>query len=102
LVGIGLAISALCQTQQQAILGAFATAVPIILISGFATPVENMPGWLQIVAMASPLKYFLIIVQGSFVKGMPATDVLANAWPMAVIAVVTLVMAVLIVRWKVR
>src|SRR3546814_10073789 len=42
-VGIGLMISAISATQQQAILGAFAIGVPSVLMSGFATPVENMP-----------------------------------------------------------
>lgn len=89
IVGIGLMLSAICQTQQQAILGTFALGIPTVLISGFATPVENMPGWLQVAAQASPLKHFLVIVQGSFVKALPPSDVFANAWPMALIACVT-------------
>jgi ABC-2 type transport system permease protein len=97
-VGIGLMVSSVCRTQQQAILGTFTVAVPLVLISGFATPVENMPGWLQIVAEASPLKYYLIIAQGSFLKSLPATDVLANAWPMTVIAFVTLSCSIFIVK----
>ncbi|MFB3077342.1 MAG: ABC transporter permease, partial [Lysobacterales bacterium] len=64
--GIGLTISSFCYTQQQAILGTFFCIVPILLISGFVTPVDNMPDWLQVVAEGSPLKQFLIIVQGSF------------------------------------
>ena len=86
MVGIGMMLSSICETQQQAILGVFAIGYPLIMISGFATPVENMPHWLQIVAQASPLKHFLVIMQGSFVKAMPPLEVLANAWPMAVIA----------------
>jgi ABC-2 type transport system permease protein len=96
-VGIGLAVSSLCQTQQQAILGTFTVVVPVILISGFATPVENMPQVLQWLAEASPLKHFLVIVQGTFLKAMPPADVFANAWPLAVIALVTLSVALLFV-----
>ena len=98
MVGIGLMVSSVCQTQQQAILGVFSVAVPIVLISGFTTPIENMPDWLQFIAQASPLKYYLIIVRGSFLKAMPPSDIFANAWPMAVIALVTLSLAITIVR----
>lgn len=98
IIGIGLTISSICKTQQQAILGAFATGVPLVLISGFATPVENMPRWLQLVAQASPLKHFLIVIQGSFMKGFTAQEVFANTWPMLIIAAFTLTVAVIFVR----
>jgi ABC-2 type transport system permease protein len=97
-VGVGLTISSISQTQQQAILGAFAIGVPLILTSGFATPVENMPAWLQVVAQGNPLKHFLLIVQGSFVKALPPADVFANAWPMAAIALATLSLALFFVQ----
>jgi ABC-2 type transport system permease protein len=101
-VGVGLMVSSICQTQQQAILGVFAVAVPVVLISGFATPVENMPYVLQLLAEASPLKHFLIIAQGSFLKALPPGVVFANLWPMAVIAAVTLTTAVLIVQRRLQ
>jgi ABC-2 type transport system permease protein len=99
-VGIGLMLSSICETQQQAILGVFAVMYPMILTSGFATPFENMPHWLQDIAQISPLKHFLVIIQGSFAKAMPAADVLANAWPMVIIAFVTMSAAMIIVRRK--
>lgn len=102
LVGIGLMVSSICSTQQQAILGTFAIVVPAILISGFATPVENMPRFLQWLAECIPLKHYLIILQGSFIKALPPADVFANAWPMAVIAAVTLTLATLFVRSKLQ
>jgi ABC-2 type transport system permease protein len=101
-VGIGLMISSVCQTQQQAILGTFAVAVPIVLISGFTTPIENMPDWLQWIACASPLKYYLIIVRGTFLKALPPPDIFANAWPMALIALVTLSAAIAIVKRRLQ
>jgi ABC-2 type transport system permease protein len=101
-VGIGLMISSVCQTQQQAVLGTFAFAIPTILMSGFATPVENMPYALQIVAEADPLKHFLIIIQGSFLKALPMSVLWANAWPLAVIALVTLSTAALFVRGRLQ
>ena len=61
--GVGLFISSLSMTQQQAILGSFVFMVPANLLSGFATPLENIPDWLQPVSMAIPLRYFLIVSQ---------------------------------------
>ena len=93
IVGIGLFISSLCMTQQQAILGAFVFMPPAVILSGFATPIENMPAWLQNVTLANPLRWFMIIVRGIFLKDMPPADVLANALPMMAIALVTLAAA---------
>lgn len=90
IVGIGLFISSLCTTQQQAILGSFVFISPAILLSGFATPIENMPEWLQIVTYANPLKYFIIISKGSFLKAMPFHIILENLWPMVVLAFINL------------
>ncbi len=101
-VGIGLMISAVSATQQQAILGAFAIGVPAVLMSGFATPVENMPTLLQWLAQAIPLTHFLIIVQGSFLKALPLGDILASLWPLAIIALVSLTMATIFVRGRLQ
>jgi ABC-2 type transport system permease protein len=92
-IGVGLFISSLSQTQQQAFLGAFLFTAPAILLSGFATPVENMPGWLQVITMVDPLRHFLVIVRGVFLKGMPALDVAANILPLCLIAIFTLTTA---------
>lgn len=97
-IGIGLFISSLAHTQQQAILYAFVFVSPAVLISGFMTPVENMPAWLQALAQLVPLTHFLRIAQGIFVAGMPADMVAASAWPMALIAFVTLTGAALLFR----
>jgi ABC-2 type transport system permease protein len=89
-VGLGLFISSLSTTQQQAILGAFLIMVPAMLLSGFATPIDNMPPWLQSVTVVNPLRYFLVVVKGVFLKDLPLEEVLRNTIPLAVIAVVTL------------
>ena len=101
-VGIGLMISSVCATQQQAILGTFAIGVPAVLMSGFATPVENMPTVLQWIAQGIPLTHFLILVEGTFLKAMPLSDIIANTWPLAVIALITLSMAVIFVRSRLQ
>jgi len=89
-IGVGLFISALAMTQQQAILGAFLFMAPATLLSGFATPIENMPSWLKPITIANPLRHFLVVVRGVFLKGMSARDVFANTLPLVIIAAVTL------------
>jgi ABC-2 type transport system permease protein len=61
----------------------------MILLSGFASPVDNMPGWLQVIAEADPLKHFMVVSEGIFLKGLPASGVWANTWPLLVIAALT-------------
>jgi ABC-2 type transport system permease protein len=89
-VGVGLFISSLCATQQQAILGAFLFITPAVLLSGFATPIENMPQWLQPLTLINPLRYFLVVVRGVFLKALPASEIARNALPLCAIAAVTL------------
>lgn len=93
LVGFGLFISALAATQQQAILGAFLFLVPAMLLSGFATPIANMPEWLQVLTYVNPLRYFLVIVRGVFLKDIPLAEIVVETVPMALIACVTLPIA---------
>ncbi|MFN3745001.1 MAG: ABC transporter permease [Hyphomicrobiaceae bacterium] len=99
-VGLGLFISALSKTQQQAILGAFLFLVPAMLLSGFATPIENMPDWLQPLTLINPLRYFLVIVRGVFLKDLPLSEVVLNTLPLAIIAVFTLSAAAWLFRHR--
>lgn len=92
-VGVGLFISSLAKTQQQAILGAFIFLVPAVTLSGYASPVENMPGWLQTATWFNPLKHALITLKGLFLKDMPFAEVWANTWPMLIIGFCTLVLS---------
>ncbi|MFC0322834.1 ABC transporter permease [Gallibacterium melopsittaci] len=93
MVGVGLFISSIAKTQQQAILGTFLFLVPAISLSGYAAPVENMPTWLQWLVEVNPFKHFLIIVNGLFLKDMSITQVWLNLFPMLIIAVVALSIA---------
>lgn len=97
-VGFGLFISSLSKTQQQAILGTFVFLSPAVTLSGFATPIENMPGWLQYITYVNPLRYFLVISRGEFLKALPADVIWNNIWPMMLIAVVTLTGATVFFR----
>jgi len=76
-LGIGLYISTISQTQQQAMMSTFFFFFPAMLLSGFAFPIENMPQVIQWLTYANPLAYFLVIIRGIFLKGVGA-DVL---WP---------------------
>lgn len=96
--GVGLFISSLCYTQQQAMLGIFIFMVPSVLLSGFATPIENMPTWLQPVSYVIPLRYMLVNTKGIFLKAMSTELVLANIWPMAIISIFTLSVAAFFFR----
>ncbi|HEY5235069.1 MAG TPA: ABC transporter permease, partial [Rhabdochlamydiaceae bacterium] len=72
------------------------------LLSGFATPIENMPSWLQPFTAVIPLKYFLIISKGLFLKAMPGRIVFANIWPLLIIGFINTVGAGLFFRRRLQ
>jgi len=92
-VGIGLMISSLAVTQQQGILGAFLFLVPAVILSGFATPIANMPELVQQLTLINPLRYFMVILRGVFLEGDSFGLLLNQYWPMMIIAIVTLSLA---------
>ena len=100
IIGIGLFVSALADTQQQAIIGAFMFLSPAILLSGYATPIASMPDWLQTVTLANPIRHFVVISKGVFLKDLPADVIMAHLWPLALIAGVTLSAAAWLFRHK--
>jgi ABC-2 type transport system permease protein len=70
-LGLGLFISTISKTQQQAMMATnFMFMMPFLYLSGFIFPIENMPKILQYVSYVIPLKYYLIIVRGIFLKGV--------------------------------
>ncbi|MCB2226080.1 MAG: ABC transporter permease [Desulfarculaceae bacterium] len=89
-VGLGLMISSISVTQQQALLGTFLFMVPAVILSGFATPIANMPEIVQQFTLLNPLRYFLVIIRSVFLEGADVELLLPLYWPMAVIGVVTL------------
>ena len=98
--GVGLFISSLVHTQQQAFLGAFAVLLPFALLSGFATPVENMPWWLQFVTTINPLAHMLRLMQGLFLKGASVASLAQDLVKLLEIALCTTAAAVLLFRRK--
>lgn len=93
LVGVGLFISSLCKTQQQAILGVFTFQMPAVLLSGFISPIDNMPVALQYLTYLNPLRFFLVIAKGVLLKDMPLNVVFINLVPLILIAGLTLSIA---------
>jgi ABC-2 type transport system permease protein len=77
MLGVGLLISTVSATQQQAMVTAFFFLMPAVTFSGFAFPISTMPQWLQDFTYANPLRYFLIVLRGSYLKGV-GMDIL---WP---------------------
>lgn len=69
-LGIGLLISTMSSTQQQAMMGTFFFYLPAVLLSGFMFPIANMPKSIQWLTYANPLRYFLVIIRGIFLKGV--------------------------------
>ena len=92
-VAVGLMISAISITQQQAVLGAFLFLVPAVILSGFATPIANMPEVVQWLTYIDPLRYFLVIVRSVFMEGAGVELLWQQYWPMALISLFSLVLA---------
>ena len=90
IVGVGLFISSICNTQQQAVLGVITFMMPSVLLSGFVSPVEDMPIFLQYFTYLNPMRFFMVLTRGIFLKGMNIADVSMNLIPLFFIAVITL------------
>jgi len=77
MLGVGLLISTVSATQQQAMVTAFFFIMPTITFSGFGFPISTMPHWMQMISYAIPLRYFLVVIRGTYLKGA-GMDIL---WP---------------------
>lgn len=93
LLGVGLFVSSLASTMQQGLLGAFLVMMPSVLLSGFTTPIENMPVWLQHATMANPARYAVAGCRAVFLEGAGMAAVTPYLLPMAMMAAVTLAAA---------
>ena len=89
-VGIGLVVSALSYTMQQAMLYSFVLLMPFTLLSGLTTPIANMPRVLQYFTRVNPLRYAIDIAQRVYLEGAGPRLLLPDLWPLALMAVVTL------------
>ena len=99
--GVGLMVSSLSATQQQAFLGAFSVGVPCILLSGAVTPVINMPPFLQHASQFNPVAHFTVLVQGVFLKDISLAAAAVSLGKIACIALVCVSVAVWMFRRRV-
>ncbi|MEZ5818695.1 MAG: ABC transporter permease [Hyphomicrobiaceae bacterium] len=102
IIGVALFVSSLVSNQQQAMMGIMVCMMPAMLLSGFSSPVQNMPAWLQPLAEINPLTHMLVIVRGVFLRDMPLGLAVSQIWPMAGVAVVTIVAAAWMFRRKIE
>jgi ABC-2 type transport system permease protein len=89
-VGIGLLLSAVAATMQQAMLYSFVLMMPFILLSGLVTPISSMPVVLQYVTLVNPLRYAIDIVHRVYLEGAGLGRLTPDLWPLAVLAAITL------------
>jgi len=94
-LGLGLFISTVSRTQQQAMLTSFFFLLPAFLLSGFIFPIENMPEVLQYITYVIPLRYFLVIIRGIFLKGVGLSVLWDQALIMAGLGLLIFVLSVL-------
>lgn len=94
-LGVGLLISTLCSTQQQAMLSTFFFVIPALLLSGFIFPVSNMPVWIQYLTYINPLKYMIVILRGLFLKGSSLQVLWQNFASLTVLGLIFLYGAIL-------
>ena len=89
-VGMGLLLSSVAATMQQAMLLSFLLIMPFALLSGLTTPVSSMPVFLQYVTLINPLRYAIDIAHRVYLEGVGLGLLVPELWPLAVIALVTL------------
>jgi ABC-2 type transport system permease protein len=98
--GVGLMISSFAATQQQGLLGTFLFMVPAMILSGFATPIRNMPELVQDITLLNPMRYFMVFLRGVFLEGLPFPMLIDQLWPLALIGVAALSIAAWLFRHR--
>jgi ABC-2 type transport system permease protein len=93
-LAVGITFSTVAKNQLQAVQMSFFFFLPSLLLSGFMFPFRGMPGWAQVLGEALPLTHFLRIVRGILLKGNGVAEVAQEFWPVALFAVVALVVSV--------
>jgi ABC-2 type transport system permease protein len=100
-LGTGIFISTVSRSQQQAILGGFFFIMPAILLGGFMTPIENMPGWIQPLTYLNPVRYFLEILRGCLLKESGFADLWRQFLALGIFGVSIMTLSVLRFRNRV-
>jgi ABC-2 type transport system permease protein len=92
-LGVGLFISTVSRTQQQAVMSTFFFFFPAVLLSGFMFPIANMPEVIQWFTYLNPLRYFIVVLRGIFLKGIGLSILWPQMVALAVMGVMTLWLA---------
>lgn len=93
-IGVGLLISTVSDTQQQAMMSTFFFYFPAVLLSGFMFPIANMPAIVQYFTYLNPLRYFLVIIRGIFLKGVGVPVLWPQILTLLVLGILVLALAV--------
>jgi ABC-2 type transport system permease protein len=97
-VGIGLMVSSVAATMQQALLGSFLTIMPFAMLSGLSTPISNMPREVQYVTLLNPVRFVISIIHRVFLEAATFRGIASDMWPLALIALFSLSIAVWMFR----
>ena len=89
-VGIGLLLSSVAATMQQAMLFSFMLIMPFSLLSGLTTPISSMPEILQYLTLINPLRYAIDMAHRVYLEGVGLRLLLPELWPLTIMAAVTL------------
>jgi ABC-2 type transport system permease protein len=95
MLGVGLLISTVSSTQQQAMVTAFFFIMPAIVFSGFGFPIGTMPRWMQYFTYLVPLRYFLVVLRGTYLKGVGLEILWPQMAAMAALGISLLTLAIL-------
>jgi ABC-2 type transport system permease protein len=100
-LGLGLFVSTVSNTQQQAMMiGMFGVMSPMMYLSGFVFPIENMPDSLQLISLGIPMRYYLVIVRSIILKGSGLNELWFEAGMLLTMGIAVLVASVLRFREK--
>ena len=100
MVGVGLLVSSLSMTMQQGLLGSFVFMMPSVILSGLATPVENMPHWLQVMDLANPVRYIITSLRSVFLEGANVKMLWPDLWPLLIMSAIALPSAAWLFRHR--
>jgi ABC-2 type transport system permease protein len=95
-LGIGLFISTISRTQQEAFMSMFLILLPALILSGFLYPIHTMPEFFQLLTLLNPVRYFLEIVRSMFLKGSGVADL----WPQYLIIAIMAVAVLRLATWR--
>ena len=102
IVSIGIFISSFSYTQQQAVLGVFSFQTPAVLLSGFVSPIEDMPIFFQYISAFNPIRYYMLLIKGIYFKGMDIQTVIQNLIPLIGISILMFIFARLSFKLRVE